>query len=299
MATIGSTGVVTGVTAGTVIISYMMTNICGTDIVTKSITVNALPLVPIITTRGPSAACTGTMAQNFGTATLPPAFTTYKWSATNSVIWAQGAGHQYALVNFIASGTATVKVTATITATGCQANSAVITIPVSTSVAQIDQVSYFNNHFVCTPANDATYQWGYDDTYTLDSTILTGEINQDYLNTSPDFYTKSYWVMTTNGDCMQKTYYHTPTAIATVNNGDIAISLYPNPATATITIAVTAPENGVMEAQIVNMQGQTVMTVQLSDNKGTVDVATLPAGAYQLSCFRNGHSVATTRFIKN
>ena len=57
MATVGATGIVTGVSGGVVTISYIATNSCGSATATKDVTVNSLPSVGAIT--GLSSVCTG------------------------------------------------------------------------------------------------------------------------------------------------------------------------------------------------------------------------------------------------
>ena len=52
IAVVGSTGVVTGVTSGTVLISYTVTNSCGSASATKMLTVNALPVAGTINGAG-------------------------------------------------------------------------------------------------------------------------------------------------------------------------------------------------------------------------------------------------------
>jgi hypothetical protein len=293
----GSTGIVTGMNSGTAIISYTVTNVCGTGRATETIVVNPLPSVPVITTQGPSAACAGTMYQNYGTSNPPQALTTYEWTANNATVWAQGTANQYALINFTESGTAYISLNATFSGTGCSSKS-VVAVNVSTSPAQLAEVSYFDNHFVCMPANEDTYQWGYDNVNTLDSTILIGEINQDYINANPDFANNDYWVLTTSGDCLQKTYYNVPTSVQNVNV-DAGISVYPNPATSIINVTVSSSLEGQVQIDILNMMGQLINTVQATDNKATIDVAELPAGSYLVTCYNNGNKVASSRFIKN
>ena len=75
-ATIGSTGIVTGVTAGTDTILYAVTNGCGTTTVTQPITISPLPDAGAIT--GPANVCAG------GTVTLADAATGGTWSATTA-----------------------------------------------------------------------------------------------------------------------------------------------------------------------------------------------------------------------
>ncbi len=56
-ATVGTTGIVTGVAAGSAIISYLVTNSCGTAMATKSVLVSPLPYAGIIS--GASSLCAG------------------------------------------------------------------------------------------------------------------------------------------------------------------------------------------------------------------------------------------------
>ncbi|MCD6013746.1 MAG: surface protein, partial [Flavipsychrobacter sp.] len=292
-----SDGIVTGVASGTITISYAVTNMCGTDIAIKAITTNLLPLVPVISTQSPLTVCVGTMYQNFGAATQPPVNVTYKWTAVKAAIWAQGATHQYALVNFNTTGIAYVTLNAVATGTAC-ANKSTIAINVGTNAAHIAEVSYFNSHFVCTPASEDSYQWGYDNAVTLDSTILNGEINQDYLNTSPDFFNKHYWVMTRLGDCLQKTYYHTPTAIQNIDNAN-SITVYPNPASDIVNIVISSSVHSNVQINVLNMLGQTITTAETTNGTVTIGIASLPVGSYLVACYQNGIKIATSRFIKN
>ncbi len=297
-ASVGTTGVVVGVSSGTAIISFSVTNVCGTDRATKTIIVNPVPLVPVITTTGPTVACTGTMFQNFGTSNPSQALTRYDWTAVNAIVWAQGTGHNYALVSFTTPGTAYITLNATFTATGCTNKSIVLSVNVGTTDAQVAEVLYFNNHFVCIPANESSYQWGYDDAYTLDSTILTGEINQDYINFNPDFGGKKYWAMTTSGGCMQKSYFSTPSNVQLVN-AVAEVMIYPNPASNNINVAVSSSVQGQIQFEVINMMGQSILSSAALDNKATIDVAGFSAGSYLVVCYVDGSKIATARFIKN
>jgi len=292
-------GVVTGIAAGTDSVIYTVTDICNTSMAIYAVIVNPLPLAPAITTQAPSSACTGTMYQNYGAAILPPADVSYYWSATNATVWAQGASDQYSLINFSETGTAYVTLTATIASTGCISQST-LTINVGDGVAQTPEVVYFNNHFVCTPSNEGSYQWGYDNIITLDSTLLVGEVNQDYLNESPDFANNYYWAMTTSGGCLQKTYYIVPsTAVQNVNANTTAVSIYPNPANSFINVDVSGAVNGVVKVDVFNMVGQKINTVMTRDNKAAIDVTTLSAGSYLITCYRDGIKITGATFIKN
>jgi hypothetical protein len=83
-ATVGSTGIVNGVAAGTATISYSTTNNCGTSIVTQDVTVNPLANAGSIT--GASSVCVG------GSVTLSDGMSGGSWSASNSNASVDGTG---------------------------------------------------------------------------------------------------------------------------------------------------------------------------------------------------------------
>ncbi len=293
-----SGGMVIGVLPGIDTIIYSVFNVCGSASVIKIINVNILPAMPVVTTQSPAALCVGTMYQNFGTSVPAATGTEYNWTAVNAGVWAQGAFSNYALVNFNVIDTAFVTLTATISATGCS-SAATTAVNVGASPAHTDYVSYFNMHFVCTPADNSTYQWGYDDAYTLDSVILKGEINQDYVNTNPDLSNKYYWVMTTRNGCLQKTYYRAPVTVQTINEEAVSVTVFPNPASSIVNISISNVTSGKIVVEISNMLGQEIAATDAIDGKATLDVATLPAGAYMVSCFQNGVRISASRITKN
>lgn len=293
-----SGGMVIGVLPGIDTIIYSVSNVCGSASVIKIITVNVLPLTPVITTQSPAALCVGTMFQNFGTSVLVATGTEYNWTAVNAGVWAQGAFSNYALVNFNVIDTAFVTLTATISTTGCS-SAATTAVNVGASPAHTDYVSYFNMHFVCTPADNSTYQWGYDDAFTLDSVLLKGEINQDYVNTNPDLSNKYYWVMTTRNGCMQKTYYRAPVTVQTINEEAVTVTVFPNPASSIVNISISNVAPGEIVVEISNILGQKIAATTAIAGKATVDVATMPAGAYLVACFHNGVRISASRITKN
>ncbi len=120
-ATVGSgTGIVTGVTGGTDIISYSITNACGTISATASVVINALPDPGTIS--GPDSVCVG------ANITLSESVTGGTWSAGNANTTVSGAG----MVTGVTGGTDPISYTLT---NGCGSASAVkvITILPSTS----------------------------------------------------------------------------------------------------------------------------------------------------------------------
>ena len=148
-------------------------------------------------------------------------------------------------------------------------------------------------------SDESSYQWGYDDKLTLDSTILTGEVNQDYLNTNPDVTHNYYWAMTTFGGCSQKTYYKVPNAVQDLGNDVASLSVYPNPATGILNAEVSSLVHGMIHVEVLNMLGQITNTNEGPDNKATIDVSSLSAGAYIVVCYKDGVKIAGARFTKN
>ncbi|MFY7964296.1 MAG: Ig-like domain-containing protein, partial [Chitinophagaceae bacterium] len=108
VATINASGVVTGVTAGTSIIRYTVTNGNGcTDSVSTTVTVNALPIVAPITGN--------TITAVTDQITLSNATSGGVWSSSNTAIATVSAS---GVVTGVMTGTVTVSYTVT-NASGC------------------------------------------------------------------------------------------------------------------------------------------------------------------------------------
>ena len=238
------------------------------------------PPAPLITTHSPSYLCAGTMYQNFGAATVPPTGVTYGWSSHGASVWATGTTRQYCLVNFPDPGFTWVVLAASYPGFTCTSRDSFAVI-VNSNVSETDEVFYFNPAFICNPNTEDTYQWGYDDALTLDSTLLGGETNQAYINDNPDFLGKYYWVMTSLHGCTQKTYYKVPTGIHNVATGGIKeVSVYPNPNSGVFEVNVVSDftEHGTME--VTNMVGQKVMEQPFMTNTKKELEVDQPAGIY-------------------
>ena len=111
IATIDATGMVSGVTAGIVTITYTVTNICGTTNITKADTVNALPTIaPIISA---TSECVG------ANATLTDATPSGVWNSTDTTI--ATINPTTGVVTGVAAGTVNINYTVTNTH-GCSAS---------------------------------------------------------------------------------------------------------------------------------------------------------------------------------
>ncbi len=121
IATVGSTGITTGVAAGIAIISYTVTNSCGSISATKTITVNPLPNAGTIT---------GLSSVNAGsTITLSNTTTGGTWSSSNTAIATVGST---GVVTGVSSGTVTISYTVT---NSCGSASTAKTVTVNAALA--------------------------------------------------------------------------------------------------------------------------------------------------------------------
>ena len=282
-------------------------NVCPSTPQNVTVTVNPSPKAPVLTTEGPDAVCSQTMYQNFGISSPAPATNFYVWSAQHADIYATGSTTQYVLVNFDTVGTAYVYLDYGFIATSCSSQT-VYTVSVGSGVSGNPQVIYSEINLLCLDNTVDSYQWGYDDMSTLDSTLLPGETNQ--FLTGPVFdSTRLYWVITVKNGCMQKSYYILPapgqhrtitggttvqTAAATTD-----VKIYPNPATEMLNVEVTSAATGDVEVDILNMLGQKLVTTNTINNKAKINVAGLPAGTYLIGFYRDGVKISAARFTKN
>lgn len=262
-----------------------------------TIVINSTPLAPVIALTTPPSVCNMTYFRNFGAATLPPSGTSYTWSAINAQISDTGNTQQYALVNFKTAGVAKVVLTATTAATGCL-NTASYDVAVGNDVADAPaRVIYFNRSFVCLQNNEEKYEWGYDDAASLAPTYLKTEMNQDYVNATPNFDANRYWVMVSHGGCIQKTYYNKPEG-ALMKKAGTEVSIFPNPAEQKIEIAVTTTVSGKIKMEIFSMTGQKMYENNDAIQNASIDITTFPSGVYMVVCYSNNERISTSRFIK-
>lgn len=146
VATVGTLGFVTGITTGSTVISYTVTNSCGSASATKGVTVNTVPATGTIA--GPATACMGstiTQTNSIGTGT---------WSSSNLVIATiSGSG----VVMPLAVGTTTISYTRT---NGCGNASATRVITVNPLPSLITGTAVVCKTFTTTLANaDAGGTW--------------------------------------------------------------------------------------------------------------------------------------------
>ncbi len=287
-------------TSQSIDVTYVYTNTANgcTNAQNVVLTVKPTPVIPQIVVKSPHDVCSKTLYQNFGAATPPPAGSTYDWWATNATIWNQNSDKQNVLINFYTPGTTVVTLTTTGTVTSCKSTDTYI-VTVGKNTSADAEVIYYNSRFICLKNNMDIYRWGYDDKTTLDSTIIPNETNQDYLNTSPDFTNKYYWVMTVKNGCLQKNYYNKPTGVVNTLTNDAELKVYPNPATTAVNVEIGNYTGKNMQLNMFDLAGRMLKNVPVTQAKTQIDIAELPQGVYLISVYENGVKVGVSRFVKN
>lgn len=278
--------------------AYTLTAFGCTNAQTITLTVDPSPAAPSITLKSAASLCANTQYVNFGAAVPQPSGVNYTWSAANATVFATGADKQYAIISFPTAGTSIVTLTANVPGFGCTSKDSFV-IEVGTGVSHTTTVRYFNKHFVCMENTVTSYQWGYDDATTLAPTVFAGEINQNYLNPTPDLTGKLYWVQTEKNGCMQKTYYKTPTGLNQASASDSEIKAYPNPANDMIQVEISGLHGGEASVEVIDMLGKSYGTYATTGGKAQLEVSGLKAGVYFLSCTQNGVKMGVKRFVKN
>ncbi|KAK6024835.1 PKD domain protein [Ostertagia ostertagi] len=211
VATVSSTGVVTGVSAGTDTITYTVTGTgaCSNATATRIVTVNPLP-VATATAAGPTAFCTGgSVVLNANTATG----INYRWLRNNIVITGATASA------YTATTTANYAVVVTNTATGC-ADTSRPAIAVTVSTIPANTLSFTGTLTFCQGSSvrlQAAAGTGYTYVWYKDSGIIPGATTSSYTATAAGVY----YVVITNGSCSTTSITRTvavnplPTATAT------------------------------------------------------------------------------------
>jgi hypothetical protein len=91
-------------------------------------------------------------------------------------------------------------------------------------------------------------------------------------------------------------YFHTVLGINDLKLQDTGITIYPNPALTQITIG-TPTTTAKNQLSIINLNGQEVLTCQITQPKTQIDISTLPVGVYFIRV-ANDKTVEVGRFVK-
>ena len=264
VATIGSTGLMTGLVTGITYIVYTLPTGCS-----ASLLVTGIPSVPPISS--PSHVCTGSVM------TVTDAEPGGTWSTSNIFVANIGTSG-----TFSALYPDTVTVTYTISAfKGCVSTETVTVDPLPVPIITHNYAA----HTVSVPAIYATYQW-YNDRTGLIPGATTPTYALPHLDDSV-----SITVTDANGcSGTASWYYNNYTAVSNVNTSTARI--YPNPATSTVFIEASVT----VRAVISSVDGKVVM--EQTDAK-EMDISKLANGLYVISLLdEEGHQVLVQKLVK-
>jgi hypothetical protein len=267
---------------------------------TVVVAVQPVPKIPVIETKSLGSVCRNTLFQNFSADYPQPAGVEYRWTANNAVVWSSGSDKRTSLINFVNAGRVLVKLEANVTGFSCMVSDSFEVMVNGDNISGIPTIAYYNKRFICLDNTLDGYQWGYDDANTLDSVMLFGENNQDYINNTPDFKNRYYWVITRDGDCSQKTYYNMPTGVQdNVTRSEFYTELYPNPATDYVNVEVKGLHTGLLEVILTDITGRKIKSTELVNSKGRMYIGDMMPGNYSVLYYHNGSRIGVAKLVKN
>jgi uncharacterized protein YjdB len=270
VASISSTGILSGIANGSATIAYTITNAAGCSAAaTIAATVNPAPTATLIPT-GSITLCSGVPANLTVSAT---GATAYQWYKNSIAV----AGATNATYNTDSAGLYTVGVSNG----GCTivVGSATVQLPPNPVISRGTGTVLFTGSF-------SSYQWY------LNGVAIPGATFATYNATTPGTYT----VMVTDGNGCSRTsaaYIMTggPSSVATINTADI--KWYPNPATSQISIESPVA----VKVAVISPDGKIVLS---ATDVTTINVSSLSTGVYLLLIYdlNTNNLIKTDRFMK-
>lgn len=250
IATVSSTGLVTGVAAGTDTITYTVNNGCSAT-ATKVITVKPLPSLTV-TANGPTTFC----ANDSVTFTAHSGSVTYQWSDANGTITG-AVDSVYTVHN---SGAYTVNVTGT---NGCGNTSAAQSVTVNPLPVPVITA----NGVDMTTGTFTTYQWN------LNGNAISGATNSTYSATQNGNYTVT--VTDGNGCSGTSAAYNMTKVGIDEHGGKGTIRIYPNPTKDVVYIDAPVPVN----ITVYSLDGR---KIAYAEKAKSINLGKFAAGAYTL-----------------
>ena len=361
VATVGTTGIVTGLTAGTSVVSYSVTNANGcVNTVSTKITINALPVVANIT--GTTSICMGS------TTALSNTTASGIWSsATPSVATVSAAG----VVTGISAGSSVISYTVTTNGCSTTVNQTITIIglpPTPVVIAQTycegaattvltasgstgNTLSWYGNlatggtgsavapkpssaipgtfNFYVSQINPSTgcespraklsviiYPTPVKATITRDATgtLLSSEAsgNQwfwndiimvgDTLQKLKPVQSASYSIILIQNGCwgpISESYYNLITAITTLSNNEY-VRLYPNPVQSMLTIDFSLNGYKQVDFKLYDMTGKLITEKKKLLNGSKINLSGLVTGMYRYQLVSsNGKILYSEKFMKD
>ncbi len=283
-----STGIVTGVAAGSSTIMYIVTNICGSDSAMHNITVNPLPEAGSIT--GTTAVCIGS------TIALTDTTTGGAWSSANPSI--ASVNPSTGVVTGVAAGSTTLMYVVT---NSCGSDTAIQTLTVNPlpdagTITGIDSVCPGATATLATGSTGGI--WSSSNTTIASVNSATGVVTGVSFGSA----TISYIVTNLCGSDTA-TYAFQVRKLADcpdeVGSQQLTVSslwVYPNPNSGSFTIILSSSVNEDAQVTISNILGQKVKDFVMGTNKDTEVSLDVSPGIYFVAVVANG-GITTTKIV--
>ena len=279
------TGLVHGIAGGMATISYIVTNTCGTSIVTQSITVAGPPSAGVIT--GLDSVCAGSQISLTSTVA----------GGTWSVINANGSINSGGVFTGTVGRTKdTVKYTVT-----NMFGTSVVTKAIYINSAPVITLS----SFPAIPSLGTAYTLGATPgggtwTCSAPSTQVYFISANTIVLLQKDTFNIVYTVTNACGTSKDTLVITLTPDVNGVNqligSGVSAITVYPNPSNGAFSVKLAADFNEDAQVTITNMVGEKVKEITIPTNKATQITLTQPAGIYMMSA-TTAHGTYTSRIV--
>jgi len=272
--TVSSTGVVTGVAAGTSIISYSVTNSCGTAVATTTVTVNPLPDAGSIT--GSAFVCVGSSI------TLIDGVSGGTWSSASGAATLSSAG----VVSGVAAGIATISYSIT---NSCGAAVATTTVtvyplPAAGTISGMDSVCVGNTSKLSETTMGGVWSSVYPAVASVNSSgvvigVITGVDTIEYTVTDSDHGCSAWAVF----PFAVRPFTECNEGVAAPGRSKGEVTLFPNPNDGSFVLSVPAIATEPAHVTITNMVGKKVNEFVTGANANIPMKLNVPAGVYFIS----------------
>ena len=267
-----TTGIFTGVIAGTFSVTSKNTNGCTSAATVVTVTPQpAIPSVPVITPASATAFCLG------GSVTLSSnASTGNQWYKNNVII----TGATNATFTTSDTGSYTDSVSNSV---GCKTGSLPTVVTLKPSLAK-PTISW-NGSNLSTSSTAASYQWF------LNSASVSGASTVSYKPTAIG----SYKIQVTNAEgcnTMSDSFNLVVTALnnpATASVSNLA-TIFPNPASPVLRVKFRETPSSTLEIRLVTIDGRTIQLVKTKEKLTTIPIMNVPSGNYFIRITGNNYN---------
>ena len=271
IASVGSTtGIVTGGIAGSTMITYTVSNACGSISSSRLITIEPLPATSPI--GGTAKVCVASYTD------LWDGISGGVWSSHNNAIATVDPAH--GVVTGVAAGTTLISY-----AVSNSCGNSFVSYTVTVNPLPVPLITVSGNVFTSTNIYPA-YEW------TWDGIIILGQTFRTYTATDTGHYTL---VVTDANGCTGSStvYFYNDNAVQNVTPLAQSVQVYPNPAQSVIFIKAA----GKVDAEFATIEGRILSNVK---DATQIDLSAFPAGVYYITIYdsNSGAKLKAEKILK-